>query len=52
MDSLKRVIRTIGEPLCEDELDTFAQAEQALDEIIDGYNHRRLHSGIDYLTPA
>ena len=49
---VERVIRTIGEGLHEDELDTFAQAEQALDEIIDWYNHRRLHSGIDYLTPA
>lgn len=49
---VERVIRTIGEPLCEDELDTFAQAEGALDEIIDWYNNRRLHSSIDYLTPA
>jgi hypothetical protein len=49
---VERVIRTIGEPLHEDELDSFAQAEQALDEIIEWYNHRRLHSAIDYLTPA
>jgi len=49
---VERVIRTIGEPLHEDELDTFTQAERALDEIIDWYNNRRLHSGIDYLTPA
>lgn len=49
---VERVIRTLGEPLHEDELASFHQAEEAIGEIIEWYNHRRLHSSIGYVTPA
>lgn len=49
---VERAIRTLGEPLHEDELETFAEAERATGEIVHWYNHDRLHSSIDYLTPA
>lgn len=49
---VERVLRTLGEPLHEDELASFHQAEGATGEIVEWYNHRRLHSSIGYVTPA
>ncbi|MDQ3699186.1 MAG: integrase core domain-containing protein [Gemmatimonadota bacterium] len=49
---VERVLRTLGEPLHEDELASFDQAREAIGEIVEWYNHRRLHSAIGYLTPA
>jgi hypothetical protein len=49
---VERVLRTLGEPLHEDELASFQEADRAVGEIIEWYNQRRLHSAIDYLTPA
>ena len=46
-----RVIRTVGEPLHEEELASFAEARHAIAEIITWYNHDRLHSALGYLTP-
>lgn len=49
---VERTIRTLGEPLHEDELGTYHETEGALAEIIDWYNDERLHSAVGYLTPA
>jgi putative transposase len=49
---VERTIRTLGEPLHEDELATYDEAHSALAEIIAWYNDERLHSSIEYLTPA
>lgn len=49
---VERVLRTLGEPLHEDELASFHQAEAAMGEILEWYNHHRLHSAIGYVTPA
>lgn len=49
---VERVLRTLKDPLHEDELASFHQAEEATGEIVDWYNNVRLHSGIGYLTPA
>jgi putative transposase len=49
---VERVLRTLGEPWYEDEFASFQQAEGAMAEIVEWYNHQRLHSGIGYVTPA
>jgi transposase InsO family protein len=49
---VERVIRTLGDALHEDELADFYQAQQAVSEIVDWYNHRRLHSALGFVTPA
>lgn len=49
---VERVMRTLGEPLHEDELASFAEAQQAIAEIVTWYNEQRLHSALGYLTPA
>ena len=49
---VERVFRTLGERLDAHELDAVGQARSAIAELIDWYNHSRLHSGINFLTPA
>jgi transposase InsO family protein len=49
---VERVLRTLGERLDEHELAAIDQARSAIAEIIEWYNHRRLHSAIEFLTPA
>ncbi|MGH3040073.1 MAG: transposase [Gaiellaceae bacterium] len=49
---VERVFRTLGERLDEHELAEVGQARSAIQEILDWYNHRRLHSAINFLTPA
>ena len=49
---VERVLRTLGEPWYEEEFACFQQAEAAMGEIVEWYNHHRLHSGIGYVTPA
>ena len=45
------VLRTLGEPWYEEEFACFQQAEAAMGEIVEWYNHHRLHSGIGYAPP-
>jgi len=49
---IERYHRTIGEKLEEHELADFTQARAVIAEIIDHYNHRRLHSSLSYLRPV
>lgn len=49
---VERVLRTLGEPLYEDELVSFEQAAHAIEYIVHWYNHQRLHSALGYVTPA
>lgn len=49
---VERVLRTLGEPLHEDELARLDEAQQAIAEIVSWYNEERLHSALGYLTPA
>jgi transposase InsO family protein len=49
---IERYHRTLGEKLEEHELADFTQAKTVIAEIIDHYNHRRLHSSLSYLRPA
>jgi transposase InsO family protein len=48
---IERFMRTIGEALPEDELDSYHHASQVIAELIAWYNTERLHSGIGYVTP-
>lgn len=49
---VERLFRTLGERLDAHELDEADQARSATAEIVEWYNHTRLHSAIDFLTPA
>jgi len=44
--------RTLGEKIEEYDLENYAQACAAIDGIIDHYNHRRLHSSLNFLRPV
>ncbi len=49
---VERLMRTLGEPLHEDELASFSEAQRAIAEIVTWYNEARLHSALGYLPPA
>jgi putative transposase len=49
---VERYHRTIGEQIDEHELADDVQARPVIAGIIDHYNHRRLHSALNYLRPA
>lgn len=49
---VERLLRTLGEPLHEEDLAGFDQGRRAIAEIIHWYNHERLHSALGFLTPA
>lgn len=49
---VERLLRTLGEPLHEEDLAGFDQGRRAIAEIIQWYNHERLHSALGFLTPA
>ena len=48
---VERTNRTLGEKIDELELEDFKSAKESIAKIIDWYNHERLHSGINFLTP-
>jgi len=48
---VERTNRTLGEKIDELEFSDFQEAKQKIAQIIDWYNHDRLHSGIHFLTP-
>jgi putative transposase len=48
---VERVHRTVGEALDEFEVETDWEARERIAEIVEWYNHRRLHSGINFLRP-
>lgn len=48
---VERAHRTLGEALEEFEVETYWQGNDQITEIVDWYNHQRLHSGINYLRP-
>lgn len=49
---VERFMRTIGEALPEDDLESYAHAVEVVSELITWYNEQRLHSGVGYVTPA
>ena len=53
---IERCNRTIGERIDEEleglEDANFAKAQEVIDGVIDHYNHRRLHSSLNYLRPV
>lgn len=49
---VERVMRTLGEPLHEEELSSFHEAQQAIAEIVQWYNEERLHSALGFVPPA
>jgi len=49
---IERYHRTIGEKIEEHDLEDFTEAKAVIAEIIDHYNHRRLHSSLSYLRPV
>ena len=49
---IERYHRTIGERIDEHELEDGVQAKAVIAAIIDHYNHRRLHSSLNFLRPA
>jgi len=48
---VERTNRTLGEKIDELEPANFQEAKEEISKIIDWYNHERLHSGINFLTP-
>jgi putative transposase len=48
---VERLHRTVGEALDEFEVETYWQARDRIAEIVEWYNHQRLHSGINFLRP-
>lgn len=49
---IERYHRTIGERIEEYELEDFTQAKEVIAGIIGEYNHRRLHSSLNFLRPV
>jgi transposase InsO family protein len=49
---IERYHRTIGERIDEHELEDALQAEAVIAGVIDHYNHRRLHSALNFLRPV
>jgi len=49
---VERVFRTLGERLDAHELDAVGQARSAIAEIIDWYNHTRLHGELRDIPPV
>lgn len=49
---IERYHRTIGERIDEQELEDCVQAKAVIAAIIEHYNHRRLHSSLNFLRPA
>jgi putative transposase len=49
---IERYHRTIGEKIVEYDLPDFIEAQQVIDDIIDKYNHHRLHAALSYLRPV
>ncbi len=49
---IERYHRTLDEPLTELEAMDFTVTGEAIDRIIDRYNHERLHSSLSYLRPV
>jgi len=48
---VERSNRTLGDKIDELELSDYQQAKDEISDIIEWYNHDRLHSGIDFLPP-
>jgi len=48
---VERAHRTLGEALDEFEVETYWEARERIAEIVEWYNHQRLHSGINFLRP-
>ncbi len=48
---VERAHRTLGEALDEFEVQTYWEANDRIAEIVEWHNHRRFHSGINYLRP-
>lgn len=49
---IERYHRTIGERIDEHDLEDFTEAKLVIAEIIDAYNHHRLHSALSFLRPV
>lgn len=49
---IERCQRTIGERLDAHEFEDYAQAVRVVDDVIDHYNHHRLHSSLNFLRPV
>ena len=48
---IERYHRTLDDPLSELDREDFASTREAVDQIIDRYNHERLHSALSFLRP-
>lgn len=49
---IERYHRTIGEKIDEHDLEDTAQAKSVIAGVIEDYNHRRLHSALEFLRPV
>jgi putative transposase len=49
---IERYQRTVGEKIDEHDLEDFHQAKAVVAEILNEYNHRRLHSSLSFLRPV